>query len=181
MGTACCTCLPTFALGTVVAKARCSDKARQAASCRALHCSCCGHEAALRQQSTCAVQRSASMLGQATRSSARLAVQACAVGRGSVVLVCPGRTNLTLCDTHLDVQLLHSVACAACLPVRQVCAVGRGQGTAVFQVGRVANALGVPYIADGGIQNSGHIVKALALGASAVMCGSLFAGARLRL
>jgi len=65
---------------------------------------------------------------------------------------------------------------------RQVTGHGIPQVTAIFEVWRAVKEHGdrtgyyVPIIADGGIRNSGDIVKALAAGATGIMLGSMMAG-----
>lgn len=59
---------------------------------------------------------------------------------------------------------------------RVVAGIGVPQITAVYDCARAAAEHNIPIIADGGVQYSGDIVKALAAGAHAVMLGSMFAG-----
>ncbi len=59
---------------------------------------------------------------------------------------------------------------------RIVAGVGIPQITAIDTCAAKGRELGVPIIADGGIKYSGDVSKALAVGASSVMIGSLLAG-----
>lgn len=59
---------------------------------------------------------------------------------------------------------------------RVVAGVGAPQITAILEASTVAHKAGVPIIADGGMQFSGDIAKALAAGADSVMLGSMLAG-----
>jgi IMP dehydrogenase len=59
---------------------------------------------------------------------------------------------------------------------RIVAGVGVPQLFAVYECAKAMQGRGIPIIADGGIKQTGDIVKAIGAGASSIMAGSLFAG-----
>jgi len=80
-----------------------------------------------------------------------------------------------LCEAGADALKVGVGPGAACI-TRLVTGCGVPQLTAVMEASKVAKQYGVPVIADGGVQKSGDIVKAIGAGADSVMLGTMLSG-----
>jgi len=82
---------------------------------------------------------------------------------------------LALADAGAD-GVKVGIGPGAICTTRIVAGVGVPQLFAVYECARALQGTGIPVIADGGIKQTGDIVKAIAAGAGSIMAGSLFAG-----
>src|SRR5918992_1120521 len=89
--------------------------------------------------------------------------------------VATGEATEALIDLGVDAVKVGIGAGSICT-TRVVAGIGVQMITAIAECARAAARQKVPVIADGGIRYSGDITKAVAVGASSVMIGSLFAG-----
>ncbi len=80
-----------------------------------------------------------------------------------------------LADAGADAVKVGVGAGSICI-TRIVTGFGVPQLTAILDCAEMGQRMRVPIIADGGVRNSGDMVKALAAGASSVMLGSVLAG-----
>jgi IMP dehydrogenase/GMP reductase/intein/homing endonuclease len=98
-----------------------------------------------------------------------------ALGQRNLGIAVPVYDVEVECPTHsfiADNAIVHNSICTT----RVVAGTGVPQITAIFDCAQAAGPHGIPVIADGGIQYSGDIAKAIAAGADTVMLGSLLAG-----
>ena len=89
--------------------------------------------------------------------------------------VATGEATEALIERGVDAVKVGIGAGSICT-TRVVAGIGVPMITAIAECARAAAPHKVPVIADGGIRYSGDITKAIAVGANAVMIGSLFAG-----
>ncbi len=89
--------------------------------------------------------------------------------------IATGEATQALIDAGVD-GVKVGIGPGSICTTRIVAGVGVPQISAIDECAQVARKHGVPVIADGGIKYSGDIAKALAVGASCVMAGSLLAG-----
>ncbi len=89
--------------------------------------------------------------------------------------VATAEATLALIDRGVDAVKVGIGAGSICT-TRVVAGIGVPMISAVAACARAAASREVPIIADGGIRYSGDITKAIAVGASSAMIGSLFAG-----
>ncbi len=80
-----------------------------------------------------------------------------------------------LIDTGVDAVKV-GIGSGSICTTRIIAGIGVPMVTAVMDCAAAASDAGIPIIADGGVRYSGDITKGMAVGASAVMIGSLFAG-----
>jgi IMP dehydrogenase len=89
--------------------------------------------------------------------------------------VATGDATLALIDAGVDAVKVGIGAGSICT-TRVVAGIGVPMITSVMECARAAAPRDIPIVADGGMRYSGDIVKALAVGASCAMMGSIFAG-----
>jgi len=107
------------------------------------------------------------------------AIEAIRAACGGVQIIAGNIATATaardLCEAGVDAIKVGVGPGTTCI-TRLVTGCGMPQLTAVMEAARVAKRYGVPVIADGGIQRSGDLVKAIGAGADTVMLGGMLAG-----
>ena len=89
--------------------------------------------------------------------------------------VATGDGTRALIDVGVDAVKV-GIGSGSICTTRIIAGIGVPMVTAVSDCSAAAEHHGIPVIADGGVRYSGDLTKAVAVGASAVMIGSLFAG-----